>query len=114
MLTKDNLVGKKVGDIIDSETKILTKFKEGYDVKEAVFKEGNTFIESDKDMIVISDYWNHLVICGIRDKMVALFNVYDLENAFLNPKRGIVTAVGHETIHTYWFDEGDYEEQYTR
>ncbi len=114
MFNKENLVGKKVGDIIDGDTKILTNFKDGYDVTKAEFKEGTIIVDSHDDMAVISDFSNHLVLCAKADKIVALFHVYDIYNVSLNSKKKMVTAIGHETNHQYWFDDGDYDEQHTR
>ena len=108
------LIGKKVGDIVDGDTKILTKFKDDYDVMKGEFKKGNIIIDSCDDIAVISDFHNHLVLCVKSDKVVALFHVYDIRNVNLNPSKRMVTAVGHETNHQYWFNDGDYDEQHTR
>ena len=114
MFSKESLIGKKIGDVITENTKILTEFKEDYNVKEAVFKKGNIRIQSADNMTVIIDYQNHLVLCAKGDKIVALFHVYDIYDVSLNSKRKMVTAVGHETSHQYWFEDEGYECQYTR
>jgi hypothetical protein len=79
-----------------------------------VFKKGNVLIQSVDDMTLISDHWNHLVLCAVEDKVVALFHVYDIYDTSLNSKRRMATAVGHETNHQFWFDDLDYNYQYTR
>jgi len=134
--TKEDFEGKKIGDIITDDTKILTEFKDGFDVKEVVLrwvsiKKHDTVVPIGSGfsldalprtyhVVEASDYSLPLkqnddyILCFIDKKPVALFNVYDLEYVSLNGKRGLVTARGHETVHEYWFDDGEYKENYTR
>ena len=109
-MEKEDFEGKKIGDIITDDTKVLTKFKDGFDVKEVELKWVSIKKYDSFSVVEANDY----VLCFIDKKPVALFNVYDLEYVSLNGKRGLVTARGHETVHEYWFDDGEYKEDYTR
>jgi hypothetical protein len=108
------LIGKKIGDIITDETKILTKFMDDYEIRDQILKEHNLSKESYEDFDVLTDFGNDIVICFKNNQAVCLFNVYDIEDVSLNGKRGVVTAIGHETAHEYWFDDGEYNERHTR
>ena len=111
-MDKDFFKGKLIGDVIDEGTKILTKFRKGYDVRAVEIRD--IWLRQEGPYTVFSDWMNDIVICFENGKPKALFSVYDMENVSLNGKRGLVTAVGHETSHQYWFDNGEYKEQYTR
>jgi len=108
------IVGKKVGDIITDETKILTEFMDGYEIRDQVFKKHNLSKESYENIDVLTDFSNDIVICFKNDQAVCLFHVYEIHDVSLNEKRGVVTAAGHETTHEYWFDDGEYSERHTR
>ena len=108
------VIDKKIGDIITEETKILTEFMDDYDVKDQVLKKHNLSKESYEDFDILTDLGNDIVICFKNNQAVCLFHVYEIHDVSLNGKRGIVTAVGHETIHEYWFDDGEYNERHTR
>jgi hypothetical protein len=106
MFTREDLIDNRIGDLIDDDTKILTEFREGYSVKEKILTKGNIFVRSHGDMSVI--YADDLVLCAVEDKIVALFYVYDLYNAYLIQEMKAVVAVGHETCHLYGFEDGHY------
>ena len=108
------LIGKKVSDIITNETKILTEFTNGYEIRKQVFKKHNLSKESYEDIDVLTDFSNDIIICFKNNQAVCLFHVYEINDVSLNGKRGVVTATGHETVHEYWFDDGEYNERYTR
>jgi len=108
------LIGKKISDIITNETKILTEFTNGYEIRNQVFKKYNLSKESYENIDVLTDFGNDVVICFKNDQAVCLFHVYEVNDVYLNGKRGLVTAMGHETIHEYWFDDGEYSERHTR
>ena len=110
----EHIIGKKVGDVITEDTKILTEFVDGYEIRDKSFRKGNLSIESYENLSVLTDFDNNIVICFKDDKPVCLFNVYEVANVYLNGKRGMVTAQGHETAHEYWFDDGEYNKQHTR
>jgi hypothetical protein len=112
MFTREDLIDNRIGDLIDDDTKILTEFREGYSVKEKILTKGNIFVRSHGDMSVI--YADDLVLCAVEDKIVALFYVYDLYNAYLIQEMKAVVAVGHETCHLYGFEDGHYEERKIR
>lgn len=103
----------KVGDIIDENTETLTKYIEGYDVRNEVLgKDVNT--QTHENIAVVADYKTGIIICFKDDKAVALFSVYEIHHVSLNGERGLLKASGHETIHEYWFDNGEYVTDSTR
>lgn len=104
---------KKVGDIIDENTKVLTKYVEGYDVYEQVLGK-DVSIQIHENIAVVADYKTGIIICFKDDKAVALFSVYEIHHVSLNGARGLLKASGHETIHEYWFDNGEYSTDSTR
>lgn len=108
------LIGKKVSDIITNETKILTEFMNGYEIRKQVFKKYNLSKESYENIDVLTDFSNDIVICFKDNQAVCLFHVYEVHDVSLNGKRGLVTAAGHETVHEYWFNDGEYNERHTR
>lgn len=108
------LEGKTVGNIITKDTKILTEFVDGYDVTTAKMRKNCLSLETYENLSVLTDLGNNLVICFKDDIPVCLFHVYEIDHVSLNGKRGMIKASGHETIHEYWFDNGEYDTEYTR
>ncbi len=106
---------KLLGEFINDSTKILTKFTEGYDCK-SVKLYGYIDIYEAGEKTVVASYETGMVLImdNSTQKADAIFNVYEMEHASLNKKRGLVTARGHETIHQYWLDDGEYEAEHTR
>ncbi len=102
----------KVGDVTDEDTKILTSFVEGYDVRSEVLK--SPLVKTHGNLAAICDFDTGLVICFKNDKPVALFCVYEIHNFSFNGERGHISVVGHETVHEYWFDNGEYVTDSTR
>lgn len=111
---KDHFMGKTIGDFINDNTKILTEFKDDYDVKSQEIRD--VMLYADNSYLVMADYLSGLVLCfevcyiGQEQtiELKALFYVYDLMDVSLNGKRGLVTAVGHEASNQYWFDDNEY------
>jgi hypothetical protein len=112
--TKEFFEGKKFGDIITDNTKILTDFSKGFDIRKEVFEKSNRVlgIETYEDLTVV--YTENFVICFKFKEPIALFHVYELHDCHLNGRRNLITASGHETNHEYWIDKGEYEVRYTR
>jgi len=104
--------GKTIGDIIDDDTKILTLFVDDYDVRAQEVKQ--VLIRKDGPYTAVANLLGGHVICFENGKPKALFWVYDLAGISVNAKRGMVSAHGHDSINEYWFDDGEYNEKYTR
>lgn len=107
--------GKLLGEFIDDSTKMLTKFTEGFDCKSVklhglmdIYEVGEKTIVASHEVGVV------LIVDNNTQKADALFYVYELEHTSVNEKRGLVTARGHESVHQYWLDDGEYEAEYTR
>jgi len=111
-MDKSLFEGKTIGDIIDDDTKILSKLREGFDVRAE--KITDVWLREDGPYTVFSDFNSGFVVCFKDGEPRALFYVYDLEHVAINAKRGMVTARGHETNHEYWFDDDEYSEKHTR
>lgn len=111
-MDKSFFEGKTIGDIIDEDTKILTKFMEGYDVKTEKIRDIS--LQQDGPYTVFTDYMSSIIVCFENEKPKALFFVYECMNVKLNSKRGMVSTVGHETHDQYWFDDDEYTSEYTR
>lgn len=111
-MDKASFEGKTIGDVIDDDTHILTNFREGYDVKAVKIRD--IFLRESGPYTAFADFNNYLVICFENGRAKALFHVYDIMNVTLNGKHGLVTAIGHDTSHRYWYSDGDYEEQHIR
>ncbi len=103
---------KKVGDIINEDTKILTNLVGCYDVHSEVLK--SPLVKTHGNLAAICDFDTGLIICFKNDKPVALFYVYEIHNFSFNGERGHISVVGHETAHEYWFDNGEYATDSTR
>ena len=108
------MTGKKISDIITDKTKILTEFVDGYEIKDKVFINDDMYSGSYENMDVLVDSNSGIVICLKDGQAVCLFGVYEVQDVSLNGKRGLVTAMGHETVHEYWFDDGEYRSDHTR
>jgi len=66
------------------------------------------------NLIVLTDMRNDLVLCFKDNILTHMFYCYEISHSSLNGKRGMVKVMGHETIHEYWFDDGEYSKNYTR
>ena len=103
-----NIKGKRIKEVINKDTQICDKFVDGWD--NDVIKNPLNF--SFQDITVLCD--SVYVFIFDREKLKAIFCVYELEHIFFNKKRGVVTAIGHETLHEYWLDDGEYNKKYIR
>ncbi len=109
----NNYEGKTIGEIINDSTKILTKFREGYDYKTVELKHID-YMEGPDNKVVMIDCSSGFVLVANGENIEVMFNVDEIRHFDINVKRGSLTVVGHETISRYWFDNGEYEMDYTR
>lgn len=105
----EDIKGKKIKEIIDKDTQICDKLTDNWDddVIIQVYKSGtigNITVLYGDDYVFIFD----------KKKLKAIFYVYDLAYVTTNDKRGFITAGGHETVHEYWLDDGEYHKEHTR
>ncbi len=105
--------GKTIGELIDGSTKILTKFTGGFDYTSAKIDNVNC-IQGPDGKLVVLDYRGGYVLIVSNGRVEAMFNVYEMQSSSINTKRGLLTVTGHETISWYWFDNSEYEMDYTR
>lgn len=107
------LKGKKISDIITKETKVV---KVPNHISEEIISglklSDQLGIQKHEDIAVVSDYNNELMVCFKADKVVAIFYVYEARYISLYDERGLVVAVGNGNIHVYWFDNGEYTEDW--
>lgn len=107
------LKGKKISDIITEETKLV---KVSDHISEEIISglklSDQLGAQNHEDLAVITDYNNELVVCFKGDKAVAIFYVYEARYISLYGERGLVVAVGNGNIHVYWFDDGEYTEDW--
>ena len=68
----------------------------------------NLYTKSDK---YLYDLGYAILVNG---EVKYLIGIYEPHGCSLNPKRGLVTAHGHESIVKLWLDDGEFEENYTR
>lgn len=115
-MNEEQFKDKLLGEFINDSTKILTKFVEGYDCKSVKLYGTTMSIYESREKTVIASYETGMVLImdNSTQKADAIFNVYELEHVSVNKKRGLVTARGHETVHQYWLDDGEYEAEHTR
>ncbi|KPK10626.1 MAG: hypothetical protein AMJ56_07600 [Anaerolineae bacterium SG8_19] len=122
-MKKEDLIGKKVADLMDEDTKVLGgPYRDTYDITQVTIRdtEIHTYAVTDNNDIVvdikhvIGDFLENLVMCFHNNKMVAIWNCYDLMHISLNGKRGLAKSQGHETVEEYWFDDGEFSSEYTR
>lgn len=108
MKAKD-IDGKRIKEIMDEDTVVCDDLRGDWD--ETVIKfpvlvgmVGDIAVINTEDYVFIFD----------GQKLRAVFHVYEVHRVSLNEKRGLVTAVGHETTHEYWLDNGEYNRDHTR
>ena len=104
-----DIEGKQIKEIMDEDTVVLDNLKEGWD---------NDIIRFTSSAGTMGDitvlYTEYYVFIFKGSKLKTVFFVYELHRASFNKKRGVVTAVGHETMHEYWLDDGEYNCRHTR
>lgn len=112
----EKFVGKRVGDFITDDSQIVDakRLKDLACVKDSVLQD--KWIEAyEKDNhTVVADLKNDLVLCFEDGALKAVLYCYEIHEWDFNSKRGMVSVSGHETVHHYWFDDGEYEAAYTR
>lgn len=104
---------KTIGEVINESTKIPQTFMEGYDIKTEKIRD-IFLLRDENNNTVFADWLSGIVIVYKNDNPKILFSVYDIEDVNFNKERGLILASGHETIHEYWLDNGEYNERYTR
>ncbi len=129
-MNQEQFENKLLGEFIDDSTKILTDFADGYDLKSVELGKNKDYFEIYE--WVCSENINtpvlmkgKTVVCSYRtgfvlimnnntEKAESIFKVYELRNTSIPKNKGLVCAVGHETVHLYWFDDGEYYCEHTR
>ncbi|KKM15311.1 hypothetical protein LCGC14_1697400 [marine sediment metagenome] len=109
----ENYKNKTIGELIDDSTEILTKFTKSDNYK-SIRLVNFSCMAGPNGRTVVLDYVSGFVLITNGDNAEALFNVYEIRSHSINTKRGLLTVTGHETINQYWFDDGEYEVDYTR
>ncbi len=104
-----NIDGKSIKEIMDKDTIVCDDLSEGWD--ETVIKFPTVVGTSGDITIIHTEYY---VFIFDKQKLRAVFHVYEVRSVSLNKQRGLVTAVGHETVHEYWLDNGEYSCGHTR
>ena len=106
-----SLEGKKIKDVMDDKTIVCNKEHLNDDWDDSII--GHLNDEGKvKDDLVLHDF--EFVFIFSKEKLKAVFYVYDLENITINRKHGLMIVGGHETTHQYWFDDGEYYQENTR
>ena len=111
MIKKEDVRGTRIGDVINKDTVVLTEFMAGFVLENEILDAYYEYLHHDKFTVIATEAY---VLCFVDEQAVALFSVYELCHCSFNKKRGVVKAEGHETIHEYWFDDGEYREDNTR
>lgn len=104
-----DIEGKKIKEIMNENTVVCDDLKDGWDdgVIKFVSKAGTV----DNITVLYTEYY---VFIFNKKNLRAVFYVYEVRKVYLNKKRKLVIAVGHETVHEYWLDDGEYNSNYTR
>lgn len=113
----ERFIGKRLRDLLNSDEQILQadQFKDLDRLKDSVFKKGClSYIQTYDDMSMLVDMHNDLVLCFRDGQLLAVFYCYDLSYADIHANRGRILAIGHETVHEYFWDTGEYRKDYTR
>lgn len=109
MIEAKDIEGKKIKEIMNNNTKVLDKLNDGWDDEKIIFarKAGTV-----GDITVL--YTEYHVFIFDKKELQTVFYCYEMSTAALNKNRGVVIAAGHESIHIYWLDNGEYDKHYTR
>ncbi len=108
MKIKD-IEGKRIKEIMDADTIVCDDLRAGWD--ETVIESPLLAGTLDDTTVIYTEYY---VFIFDGQKLKAVFHVYEVRDVSFNKERGLVTAVGHETTHEYWLDNGEYKSDYTR
>jgi hypothetical protein len=107
------LKNKKISDITTKETKVVkVPYHISEEIGEGLKLSDQLGAQNHEDLTVISDYRTELMVCFKADKAVAIFYVYEPRYISLYGERGLVVAVGNGNIHVYWFNNGEYIEDW--
>jgi len=109
MIEAKDIEGKQIKDIMSEDTVVLDNLKDGWD-NDVIKFTCNAGVMGDITVL----YTEYYVFIFKGSELKTVFFVYELRRAFFNKKRGVVTAVGHETMHEYWIDDGEYHCGHTR
>jgi len=114
-MNKEQFKGKLLGELVDDSTKIHGSFVDGYDPKSAELT-GYFDIDKMKEKTVVASFDTGfvLIINNSTEKVEAVFKVYEPRNVTVDEERGLVCVVGHEAVHFYWLDNGEYYSEHTR
>jgi hypothetical protein len=107
----NNFKGKKIKEIMNEDTMVCNKDNLVDNWTDTVIGYMNNAGTIDDDVVLYDDYYVFVLNNG---KLKAVFHVYEIHSVILNKKRGLMIVEGHETIHQYWFDDGEYSEEHTR
>jgi hypothetical protein len=109
MIEAKDIDGKQIKEIMNENTVVLDELKDGWD---------NDVIRFTSNAGTVGDitvlYTEYYVFIFDKTDLRAVFYVYEIRRVSFNKKRGVVTAVGHETMHEYWLDDGEYNCRHTR
>ena len=108
-----NLKGKKIKEIMDKNTVVCNGdilSDDWVDTVIGYIYEAGTVDENK----ILHDEYNIFIFNSYTEKLKAMFHVYEIHSVIINKERGLLTVAGHESIHHYWFDNGEYSEEHTR
>ena len=114
------LENKTLADILNSDVKFLDKEKdwspedEGEwleDLKKQKINIGKKLTVGDKTFLFCNCDW--VLVCK-DEKVIEIFNVYDLESRNYDKDIDSLIVTGHETLHRYVVSSGKYKVTYTR
>ena len=103
-MTREDFEGKTFGEVIDGGTEMLH-----YVEKEKIedLKIVHPRISSDGHVSVLFDRHDYFVVF-VNEKPKAVFSMYEPRGVYVNGVRGLVMVYGHEDIHLYWIDIGQF------
>ena len=109
-MDKDFFKGKTYGEVIDDDTEMLhyadREKIEGLEIKyPRVYTDGHVSVLTD-----MNDYF----VVFVSGKPKAMFSIYESHGVYIGSVRGVVVAYGHEDIHLYWIDTGEFTNIATR
>lgn len=110
----ERFAGKEILSVITVDTKVCDDTDPFCFDGKTFSNKGNLSFEQGKVYSVLTDFNKDLVVCFKNDVPIAMFGVYEPNHVKLAEDRGLLIAVGHETIHMLWLDDLEYNEEYTR
>lgn len=106
-----NIKGKKIKEVMNEDTIICNKdnLMDGWD---------NTVIGHINNAGTINDdtvlYDSYYVFIFNNKKLKTIFRVDEINSVIVNKKRNLMIIDGFEAIYQYWFDNGEFFENFTR